>query len=77
MMNDDKTQQMLNHMARVQIEATIAKTIAARFLQQKAERMNKAGVTILQAIRRDCLEGVSYPALMAGFGFPSPAPTLH
>jgi len=77
----DLTQDLLNHMARVQIEATIKERIAQDFLIMQAERMNKAGVKQIPYNRRALMCGMSETAHAGAVRQPvvynRPAPSVH
>lgn len=71
----DKTQELLNRMAAVQIDAAIRNMVDNMLLMQRAEAMNAAGVTYLGMQLQTGKGEVSYLALMASWG--SPPPTVH
>jgi len=77
----DLTQEVLNHMARVQIEATIKGRVAGNFLLMQAERMNKSKTTISEHNRRALLNGMSETAHDAAVRQPvvynRPAASVH
>ncbi len=71
-MQDDKTQDMLNHMAKVRIEAEVARWASMNALLTIAETRNKLGITMLQQFSMDKRSGVAFA--MASL---EPKPTVH
>lgn len=73
----DKTQQLLNRMATVQIEASIRQYIEDGFAHAKAAAMNAAKVTPRQYRRSQLLGEPAYCAIIAHNGSPPARVILH
>jgi len=72
----DKTQELLNRMAQVHIEASVRDMVDNLLMAERAQALNKAGVTYLGMQLQTGRGEVSYGALCASWGFP-PAKVLH
>lgn len=73
----DKTQELLNRMAQVQIEAAVRNMVDNLLLADRAKALNDAGVTYLGMQLQTGRGEVSYVALCASWGHPPAAPTVH
>ena len=71
----DKTQELLNRMAAVQIEAAVRNMVDNMLMMDRAKAMNAAGTKYLDMQLQTGRGEVSYLALMASWG--SPPPTVH